>query len=107
MAMPLYRFQIQSHLTIQAVLERVRALVRETPGFPQSLKESFGWRPKGTPPFFGEIEGSEFRLHRDIRYRNSFLPRITGYVASGPSGTKIDVTMRLHPFVLVFMALWL
>lgn len=105
--MPVYRFQIQSHLTMQAVLERVRGLVRETPGFRQSLKEAFGLRPQGAPPFIGRVEGSEFKCHRDIRYRNSFLPRIAGHVDSDPNGTKIDVTMYLHPVVLVFMLFWL
>src|SRR5918999_1352654 len=103
--MPLYRFQIESHLTTQAVLERVRALVREPPGFRQSLKESFGWRPGSAPPFIGKIEGSEFKCYRDIRYRNSFLPRIAGHVGSCPTGTKIDVFMYLQPFVAVFMLL--
>jgi hypothetical protein len=105
--MPVYRFQIQSHLTTQAVLDRVRSLVRETPGFRQSLKESFGLRPEGAPPFIGKVEGSEFRCRRDIRYQNSFLPRIAGHVDSDLNGTKIDVTMYLHPLVLVFMLFWL
>ena len=105
--MPLYRFQMQSHLATQTVLERVRALVRETPGFRQSLKEAFGLRPDGAPPFIGKVEGSEFKCHRDIRYRNSFLPRIAGRVDSDHNGTRIDVVMYLHPLVLVFMLFWL
>jgi hypothetical protein len=105
--MPVYRFQIQSHLTTQAVLERVRALLRETPAFQQSLKESFGSRSDGAPPFIGKVEGSKFKCRRDIRYQNSFLPRIAGHVDSYPTGTKIDVIMYLHPLVLVFMLFWL
>ena len=105
--MPVYRFQIQSHLTTHVVLERVRALVRESPGFRQSLKESLGRRPEGATPFIGKVEGSEFKCYRDIRYRNSFLPRIAGHVDSDPNGTKIDVTMYLHPLVLAFLLFWL
>src|SRR5262245_58927278 len=105
--MPIYRFQIHSHLTTQAVLERVKTLGREAPGFPQLLKESFGVRPDGAPPFIGKVEGSEFKCYRDIRYRNSFLPRITGRVDADVDGAKIDVVMYLHPFVLVFMLFWL
>jgi hypothetical protein len=105
--MPLYRFQIQSHLATLAVLERIKALMRETPGFRQSLKESFGLRPDGTPPFIGKVDGSEFKCRRDIRYQNSFLPRIAGRVSSDHNGTKTDVIMYLHPLVLVFMLLWL
>jgi len=105
--MALYRFNLRSTLTTQAVLERLRSLARERPGFGQSLKEGFGWRSDGTPPFIGKIEGNEFRLYRDIHYRNSFLPRIKGHVDSAIDGTKIEVSMNLHPFVIGFMILWL
>ena len=105
--MALYRFRLQSHLSTQAVLEAVRKLTRERPGFWQSLKESFASRPDGSPPFIGTVEGNEFTLYRDIRYRNSFLPRIKGYVGSDSGSTQVDVVMSLHPFVLLFMLFWL
>jgi hypothetical protein len=105
--MPLYRFQIHSHLTSEAVLERVGALMRERPGFRQLLKESFGGRPESGPPFIGKVVGNEFKCHRYILYRNSFLPRIRGHVHSSPNGSRIDVMMYLHPVVAVVMLLWL
>lgn len=105
--MAFYRFQLQSHLDTQAVLERIRALVRQRPGFGESLKESIGFRSGDNPPFIGTVEGDHFRLYRDIRYRNSFLPRIRGRVSSAPGGTNIDVIMYLHPLVLLFMLFWL
>ena len=104
---PLYRFQIRSSLPVQAVLERVCGLVRAAPGFWPSLKESFGSRPERTPPFIGKLEGNEFRIYRDIRYRNSFLPRIYGQVAESLRGTEINVTMSLHPLVTAFLLFWL
>jgi hypothetical protein len=105
--MPLYRFQIESSLPADTVLDRVRALVREAPAFWPSLKESFGSRPENAPPFIGKVEGNEFRIYRDIRYRNSFLPRVYGKVVSSLSGAQIDVTMTLHPAVTVFILFWL
>jgi len=105
--MALYRFQIRSDLSAQAVLERIRTLARERPGFGQSLKESFGWGKGGSPPFIGRVEGNCFKLYRDIRYRNSFLPRIRGHVNPYRDGSNIEVTMYLHPLVLVFMLFWL
>lgn len=106
--MPLYRFQIHSRLPPHAVLERVRALVREQPGFRQVLRESLGWRRDGAPPpFVGKVEGSDFRCYRNIYYRNSFLPRVTGHVDPSPGGTTIDVRMSLHPSVAVAMLFWL
>jgi hypothetical protein len=98
---------MQSHLTTQTVLERVRALVRETPGIRQSLRGDSGLRPDGASPFIGKVVGNEFKCHRVIRYRNSFLPRIAGRVDSDHNGTRIDVVMYLHPVVLVFILFWL
>jgi hypothetical protein len=105
--MPLYWFQIESSLPVHAVLDRLRGLAREAPGFWPSLKESFGSRPENSPPFIGKVEGNEFRIYRDIRYRNSFLPRIYGRAASSLRGTHINVTMSLHPLVTAFVLFWL
>ena len=106
--MPVYRFQIQSHLTTQAVLDRVRALVRETPGLRaiRSGSLSVGAR-KVRRPSLGKWKSSEFKCYRDTRCRNSFLPRVAGHVDSDHNGTKIDVTMYLHALVLAFMLFWL
>ncbi len=105
--MPFYRFQIESSLPKQTVLSRIRAIVREKPGFWQSVKESFGSRPEGSPPFIGEVEGESFLIHRDIRYRNSFLPQVRGSVVSTPIGSSVFITMYLHPLVALFMLFWL
>lgn len=105
--MALYRFQLELPLTTQDALERIRALARERPGFRQSFKESFGSRPERTPPFIGQVTGNDFTLYRDIRYRNSFLPRIRGHVSSCPGGTRIDVGMNLHPLIVIFILVWL
>jgi hypothetical protein len=105
--MPFYRFQIESPLPTQTVLLRIRTLVREKPGFWQSIKESFGGRPAGSPPFIGKVEGDAFLMSRDIRYRNSFLPQVRGSVVSTSRGSRVLITMYLHPLVAVFMLFWL
>ncbi len=104
--MALYRFQLELPLTTEDAVERVRTLVRERPGFMQAFKESFGRRPLGAPPFIGRVTGNDFTLCRDIRYRNSFLPRIRGHVGSCPSGTRVDITMSLHPLIVMFILVW-
>ena len=104
--MPFYRCRIESPLTSETVLLRVRGVVRETPGFFQSIKESWGSHNESSPPFIGTVDGATFRIHRDIRYRNSFLPRIRGSVVSLPSGSRLHLTMRIHPVVFVFMLFW-
>lgn len=41
-----------------------------------------------------------------INYRNSFLPQIKGTIQKGNYGTQIEVTMKLHVFVFVFLLFW-
>ena len=105
--MPFYRCQIDSPLPAQSVLQRLRALIRDKPGFWQSIKESFGNRPEVSRPFIGKIEGDKFRMYRDIRYRNSFLPQVRGSVVSTSRGSRISITMHLHPLVALFVLYWL
>jgi hypothetical protein len=105
--MAFFRFQVDSSLTSQEVLQRIHVLAREAPGFWQSIKESFGARRGGGPPFIGKVEGDTFRLSRDIHYRNSFLPQVRGRVISSPTGSRVLVTMHLHPVVGAFMLFWL
>ncbi len=57
--------------------------------------------------YIGELRGNRFSMRRNISYRNSFLPMITGFIFSDPHGTKITVDMRLHTAVLVFVLIWL
>ncbi|WP_263770031.1 hypothetical protein [Propionivibrio soli] len=105
--MPFYRFQIDSPLATQAVLLRVRGLMRESPSILQAIKESFGKRPQGGPPFIGTLDGTTFKMRRDIRYRNSFLPQVHGNVISAPAGSRILVRMNLHPLIAAFILFWL
>ena len=106
--MPIYRFQIDVDATPQIVAERLRSIVR------QDRREPFGmdwwsWRSRdpASPPFMGTVRDDSFRLRRDIRGRNSFLPQVRGHFASIPTGTRVCVTMFVHPLVVLFMAFWL
>jgi hypothetical protein len=85
----------------------MRALTREAPSVWQSVKESFVRGRELGVPFIGSVEGSTFHLRRDIRYRNSFLPQVRGRVEAMVGGSRIFVTMHLHPVVGVFMLIWL
>jgi len=59
--------------------------------------------------FMGTCENGTFKLRRDINYRNSFLPFITGTIEpdSLGGGARITVRMKMHSFVLIFMLFWL
>src|SRR5262245_40277311 len=58
-------------------------------------------------PFAGSVTPPEFRIYRTISYRNSFLPEIVGHIAPDGSGSRVSMTLRLHPLVAVFLAGWL
>jgi|SRR5882762_2233455 len=99
--MPLYRFHIDATVPPQAVTERLRCAVRDR------LREYFGRKTSDGPPFIGSVRDFSFRIRRDIRYRNSFLPLVWGHIVPTPMGARVVVTMFMHPFVLAFMLFWL
>jgi hypothetical protein len=57
-------------------------------------------------PFEGTVADSSFDARRIISYRNGFLPRIRGSVWADSTGSRIAVTMTLHPATMVFMFVW-
>jgi hypothetical protein len=105
--MPIYRFTIDTPLDAGEISRRLQDLTRDEPGFWQSIKEAFGKRSEEEKPFIGTVDKSQFQLRRDIRYKNSFLPQIRGSITSALPGSKVIVRMRIHPFVAVFMCIWL
>lgn len=83
---------------------------------PSEVEEAMRWavEPKrflrfggATRPFEGVVGDGAFDVRRIIGYRNSFLPQIRGKISAAPEGSRIAITMSLHPFVLAFMILWL
>lgn len=66
------------------------------------------WKaPVYSKPYIGFIADGEFEIHRNIAYRNSFLPIIQGKITSQLDGSTITVSMRTESYVKVFMAIWL
>ena len=106
--MPLYHFHIDADVPPQAVTERLNVAVRKKLGFRQNIREMFTRGSPSGPPFIGSVDAYSFRIRRDIRYRNSFLPLIWGRIVSTPQGARVNITMFLHPFVSIFMlfVLW-
>jgi len=63
--------------------------------------------PSSEKPFIGEIHGARSQIRRDINYRNSFLPVISGeFEAQGPH-VLIHLRMRMIVFTMIFMAFWM
>jgi hypothetical protein len=103
--MPIYRFQIDVNAPPQVVAERLRTIVGEKPGF----GESMAWRSRTSTdsPFIGTVKDGSFKIQRNVRSRNSFLPLIWGLITPTEIGARLYVTMFLHPLVALFMIFWL
>ena len=69
------------------------------------------WRQKmfasGRGNFMGEVGTDSFALERDIAYRNSFLPQVTGTIGLGAPASRIDVSMKMHGATSAFLGVWL
>ena len=101
------RFVFVSPLVPADVVTRLRAATRAPSGFWfLSGYGGFGLAPPKAR-FVGKIGETRFEIRRDIRGRNSFLPRIAGDISPQAGGTKIETTFGMHPLVLVFMVFWL
>jgi hypothetical protein len=101
--MPIYVFRIDVPFARHVVTERIQSVVREEPPLGQ-------WFRSAGPvvePFIGRVQDESFKLRRDIRYRNSFLPLVRGRIVPTATGTRVTVTMFLHPFVALFTVFWL
>ena len=105
--MPFYRFEIDVNAPPPVVVERLRAIVRGKLSFWESVRQSFPFNQAEGPPFIGSVQDDSFKMRRNIRYRNSFLPMIRGTIASYGVATRVSVTMFLHPIVAIFMIFWL
>jgi len=105
--MPVTRFRIETDATPRIVAERLRAAVRAEPGFFESFRKRWRSRSSGGPPFVGSVANDSFRLRKDIRGRNSFVPLVRGHITSTDHGTRVSGVMILHPLVAAFAAFWL
>jgi len=94
--MSIYSFHVDVAAPPEAVADRVRSIVR------QNL-----WDARDAQPFIGSVQDTTFKLRRNIDYRNSFLPSISGRIVSLPKGTRVTVAMSFHPAASIFMIFWL
>ena len=103
--MPYYRYQIESSLLPDAVIERIGSIIPEKKGIWKTLRDSFRAEDR---PFFGEIDGYSFKLKRKRtdRRRLYFTPEIRGQVRPSPTGSSISITMSLNPLTIIVMIVW-
>lgn len=69
-------------------------------------EESFFWFASDKTLFKGKVEDDNFKIHKRIIYRNSFLPILHGEIDPVPGGTRIAIKMKLHKFTQAFLLFW-
>jgi len=96
---PFEKFIIKSNIN---VLELSSYLLNKT-----EPKKHFRIKRNNKKPYEGKIEKNSFKINRIINYRNPFLPIIKGqFITQNNKGTNIKISMRVKPFVLLFMIFW-
>lgn len=100
------RIALSSPLPPDEVDRRLRAVTRAPAPLSGLFNGNFR-RLAGSATFVGSIDGNGFAMRRDIRYRNSFLPRISGSVHAATDGARIELRFVPHPLVFAFMVTWL
>ena len=58
-------------------------------------------------PYHGKVSPSHFKITRVIQLRNSTVPTITGRIRSESAGSRIEVVLRLHIAIALFITIWL
>ncbi|MCT7990980.1 hypothetical protein [Laspinema olomoucense] len=66
-----------------------------------------------TPLYRGKIHQDSFQISKIIyhlssdRYRESFFPVLDGQIREHNSGSQIDIQIKIHPGVMIFLGIWL
>lgn len=97
--LPYESFTIQSQEPLSNIIEKLNAQIEDSKVILRPFSSHHAL-------YKGTISSSGFEIRRIIHYRNSFLPNIRGRFDSSSDGTFIRITMRLHPFVTVFLLFW-
>jgi len=91
-ALPFENFKLRTALNEQEVRHRL-----------QRTFISARFERSAEPPYEGSISGNCFKIKRQIRYTNSFLPLIEGRIEPDFQGSLIHIKMRLHLIVMILL----
>ncbi len=100
--LPFENYILKTKLSVDEVLNRLADNIQKEQGFVFS-----NFNNNYTKSYSGQIIGMTFRMSRNINYRNSFLPVITGQISTCIGQTQISIKMRPVTFVLIFISFWL
>lgn len=93
--LPFEQLRYRTKLSKEEILARLTQNVKEE-------KLSLFFRPRSERPYAGEITDNQFKLKRVISYKNSYQPIVNGEITEDQYGTKVDVKMNMHKFILAF-----
>lgn len=95
-------YVLTTKLSVDEVLKRIADNIQQKQSFSFSA-----FSRNYTKPYTGQISGTAFTMSRNIDYRNSFLPVITGQISTYLGQTQINIKMRPVTIVLIFISFWL
>ena len=95
------KITIVSSLTETELVSRLSEIV----DLKKSSRFSFNYEDP-TKLYVGQIESSRFKIYRIVKGTNSFRPIIQGNIIDNLSTRVIELKMRLH-FIVVLFLLWL
>jgi hypothetical protein len=98
--LPYQTLMIETPMSPVEAMERLAAQVGPRPGL---LGGFWGADYK---PYTGTVRAAEFKLTRNLMYRNSFRPVIIGRAEATAHGALVRVSLRPDFAVLLFMLLW-
>ncbi|MEP6794119.1 MAG: hypothetical protein ABJB16_07325 [Saprospiraceae bacterium] len=99
--LPFKNFSFSSKLNASEITDRLLAITEAEKFIRIPL-----FNDAETKMYEGQITDQNFSIRRLIKYRNSFLPRIKGEIKAVGNGTRIDVRMRLHVVIIIFVIFW-
>ena len=88
-------------VTFQSELDQSEIIARLEKATSRFLWYKF---PPKEKDFVGTIFTDGFRISRNIRNRNTYLPFLVGKINENENGSRIVVTMTLHPIAVLIMA---
>jgi len=93
---PYDEYQTESPLSSQTIRTKLLYAVDTTAKW---------YQHSSNKAYRGQVTDDEFRIYRNIKGRNTYLPVIKGNFEQKAEGTKVVIVFSLHPIVLISLLL--
>lgn len=99
--LPVENITYKTQLKEEEIIRRISDIIE-----PEKIIRFGVFSSSSTKSYEGQLNGHTFDIKRIISYRNSFLPRINGIIERDFDGMTINIKMRLHILIIVFLCIW-